>query len=135
MKIVSWNVAGFRACLKKGFDEFFNSVDADIFCIQESKVFEEQFDYAKTADLLLLDDIGAENITPWSRDEILFSILQYRMDEKLPTFFTSNLTLEELEIHLSIQNGKVDKLKSNRIIERIKYMCDEIKLISNNYRK
>lgn len=45
MKIVSWNVAGFRACLKKGFDVFFKDVDADVFCIQESKVTEEQFDY------------------------------------------------------------------------------------------
>lgn len=45
MKIISWNVAGFRACLKKGFDEFFKEIDADIFCIQESKVLPEQFDY------------------------------------------------------------------------------------------
>ena len=45
MKIISWNVAGFRACLKKGFDEFFKDIDADIFCIQESKVLPEQFDY------------------------------------------------------------------------------------------
>ena len=112
------------------YPEFLRSLKASF-----GKDFEEQFDYAKNADLLLLDDIGAENITPWSRDEILFSILQYRMDEKLPTFFTSNLTLDELEIHLSMQNGKVDKLKANRLIERIRYMCDEIKLISSNYRK
>lgn len=45
MKIISWNVAGFRACLKKGFDDFFNRVDADVFCIQESKVLPEQFSY------------------------------------------------------------------------------------------
>lgn len=45
MKIISWNVAGFRACLKKGFDEFFKEINADIFCIQESKVLPEQFDY------------------------------------------------------------------------------------------
>ena len=45
MKIISWNVAGFRACLKKGFDEFFKEIDADVFCIQESKVMEVQFDY------------------------------------------------------------------------------------------
>ena len=45
MKIISWNVAGFRACLKKGFDDFFKKIDADIFCIQESKVMEDQFDY------------------------------------------------------------------------------------------
>ncbi len=45
MKIISWNVAGFRACLKKGFDEFFKKIDADVFCIQESKVLEDQLDY------------------------------------------------------------------------------------------
>ncbi|MBQ9024352.1 MAG: primosomal protein DnaI [Bacilli bacterium] len=99
------------------------------------KDFNEQFEYAKNADLLLFDDIGTENVTPWSRDEILASILQYRMEEGLPTFFTSNLTIEELELHLSADNKKVDKLKAKRIIERISYMCDEIKLISKNNRR
>jgi len=42
MKIVSWNVAGLRACLNKGLDIFFREVDADIYCFQESKVLEEQ---------------------------------------------------------------------------------------------
>lgn len=46
MKLVSWNVAGFRACLKKGFDEFFKEIDADVFAIQESKVLKDQFDYS-----------------------------------------------------------------------------------------
>lgn len=45
MKIVSWNVAGFRACLKKGFQDFFNEVDADIFCLQEVKATKEQYDF------------------------------------------------------------------------------------------
>ena len=45
MKLISWNVAGFRACLKKGFDDFFKQIDADVFCIQESKVLPEQFSY------------------------------------------------------------------------------------------
>ncbi|TYQ15672.1 UNVERIFIED_CONTAM: exodeoxyribonuclease-3 [Acetivibrio alkalicellulosi] len=39
-KMVSWNVNGIRACLKKGFLDYFNEVDADIFCIQESKIQE-----------------------------------------------------------------------------------------------
>ena len=38
MKLVSWNVNGIRACVQKGFCDFFNEVDADIFCIQESKL-------------------------------------------------------------------------------------------------
>lgn len=38
MKLVSWNVNGIRACVQKGFLDFFNEIDADIFCIQESKM-------------------------------------------------------------------------------------------------
>ncbi len=38
MKFISWNVNGFRACLNKGFEEFFKSEDADFFCIQETKM-------------------------------------------------------------------------------------------------
>ena len=38
MKFISWNVTGFRACLDKGFEEFFLSQDADFFCIQETKM-------------------------------------------------------------------------------------------------
>ena len=46
MKLVSWNVAGFRACLKKGFVEFFNEVDADIFCLSEVKATKDQYDFS-----------------------------------------------------------------------------------------
>ena len=38
MKFISWNVNGFRACLTKGFEEFFKEIDADFFCIQETKM-------------------------------------------------------------------------------------------------
>jgi exodeoxyribonuclease-3 len=55
MKIVSWNVAGFRAVLKKGFDEFFDSIDADVYCLQESKVLEDQFDYKKDGYEMILN--------------------------------------------------------------------------------
>ena len=42
MKIISWNVAGLRACLNKGLDRFFEKEKADIYCFQETKVLEEQ---------------------------------------------------------------------------------------------
>ena len=45
MKLISWNVNGIRACLNKGFDEFFKSTDADIFCIQETKCRPEQVEW------------------------------------------------------------------------------------------
>lgn len=45
MKLVSWNVAGFRACLKKGFGDFFSEVDADVVCLQEVKATKDQYDF------------------------------------------------------------------------------------------
>lgn len=47
MKLISWNVNGLRACMNKGFMDFFKSVDADVFCIQESKMHKDQatFDF------------------------------------------------------------------------------------------
>lgn len=88
----------------------------------------------KKTNILFLDDIGAEAVTPWARDEILGTILQYRMDAGLPTFFTSNLTIDELETHLSNTKNGVDKVKSRRIIERIKNLTDDVELISINRR-
>ena len=45
MKLISWNVNGIRACVNKGFYDFFRNVDADIFCIQESKMQEGQLEF------------------------------------------------------------------------------------------
>ena len=45
MKFVSWNVNGFRAVLKKGFEDIFNNLDADFFCLQETKMQEGQADF------------------------------------------------------------------------------------------
>ena len=45
MKLISWNVNGLRACMKKGFEDFFKEVDADIFCVQETKLQEGQIDF------------------------------------------------------------------------------------------
>ena len=42
MKLISWNVNGLRACIAKGFEDFFKEVDADMFCIQETKMQEDQ---------------------------------------------------------------------------------------------
>ncbi len=46
MKLVSWNVNGFRACLNKGFADIFDEIDADIFCIQETKMQPDQADFS-----------------------------------------------------------------------------------------
>lgn len=97
--------------------------------------YEDILDEICMCDILLLDDIGAENNTSWSRDDILGTIVQYRMDNELTTFFTSNYSIDELENHL-IDAGKSgkDPIKARRIIERIKNLTVEEKLISKNKR-
>lgn len=95
--------------------------------------YDDIFNKIKKANLLLLDDIGAETTTNWNRDEVLGTILQYRMQENLPTFFTSNLSLKELEDHLR-SNDSEGKIKARRIIERIKYLTDNITMIAENRR-
>ena len=47
MKFISWNVNGFRACLEKGFEEFFDEVNADFFCIQETKMQQGQAEFER----------------------------------------------------------------------------------------
>lgn len=44
-KLISWNVNGLRACMEKGFKDFFNEINADIFCLQEIKLQEGQIDF------------------------------------------------------------------------------------------
>lgn len=46
MKMISWNVNGLRACMNKDFEKFFSEIDADIFCLQETKLQEGQIDFA-----------------------------------------------------------------------------------------
>lgn len=101
----------------------------------DNNEFRSNFEKVKEAPILLIDDIGAENMTAWARDEILCTILQYRMDEKLPTFFTSNLDMASLEKHLSITKDGVSDIKARRIIERIKQLTVSQEMISKNLRK
>ena len=80
----------------------------------------------KQAQVLVLDDIGAESNSEWVRDDVLGVILQYRMQEQLSTFFTSNFSMAELEEFLTTTREGVDVAKSARIMERIKYLSEEI---------
>ena len=95
----------------------------------------DRMDYLENVDLLLIDDIGAEKCTEWSRDEILGTILQKRMNNYKTTFFTSNLDLEALTQHLKLNNYSDDEMKARRIIERIKQLSEDMELIGENKRK
>lgn len=92
-------------------------------------------DEIKLAEVLILDDIGAEQSTPWVRDEILQVILQYRMQEDLPTFFTSNFNFQDLEKHFAKgKNGNDETWEAIRVMERIRYLAEETRLEGENRR-
>lgn len=117
-------------CVNINYPLLLNKLKASFSDYNYNDVMEE----IMTCDVLLIDDIGAENNSPWSRDEVLGTILQYRMDSDLTTFFTSNFTINELETELSETNKGTDLIKARRIIERIKYLTIEDKLISKDKR-
>ena len=92
-------------------------------------------DEIKLSEVLILDDIGAEQSTAWVRDEILQVILQYRMQENLPTFFTSNFNFEDLEQHFAKgKQGNDETWEARRVMERIRYLAEETRLEGVNRR-
>ena len=132
----------FNELAKKGersaiiyFPEFLRSLKASFKNSDpEEATFSDKYEYIKRIPFLLIDDIGAENVTAWGRDEILGTLLQYRANENLPTFFTSNLNIEELENNLAVTKDKNDKVKARRIIERVKLLTNDIEIIGKNRR-
>lgn len=95
----------------------------------------EKIDALKKEPILMLDDIGAEAMSSWTRDEVLGPILQFRMLESLPTFFTSNFDFQGLEHHLTYsQRGEEEKMKARRIMERIRSLSEPVMVGGSNRR-
>lgn len=101
----------------------------------QDQSLQEKVDFVKKAPVLMLDDLGAENLSPWTRDEIIGTILQYRMNEGLPIFITSNYNYDQLENHFATtQKGEVDVMKAARIMERIRALTTDFEMIGENRR-
>ena len=94
----------------------------------------EQIDAVKEAEVLVLDDIGAEQFSSWIRDDVLQVILQYRMIEELPTFFTSNYSFADLEAKLSNGRQGDETWQAKRVMERIRFLAKEVHLKGVNRR-
>lgn len=96
----------------------------------------QMIDSIKKAPILMLDDIGADQMSSWFRDDVLGVILQYRMQEELPTFFSSNLSLAQLESeYLTVNSrGESEPLKAKRIMERIRFLADDYHVVGRNRR-
>lgn len=93
-------------------------------------------DAIKKSPILMIDDIGADAMSSWIRDDILGVILEYRMQAELPTFFSSNFSMKKLEEeHLAVnQKGDIEQLKAKRIMERIRFLAKEVTLTGENRR-
>ncbi len=103
--------------------------------ISQKGAIESTLSKLKRADILVLDDIGVEGVSDWIRDDILLSVLDYRMHANKTCFYTSNLSLQELEVYYSVNNRReVNKLAAERLLERIKMTSREITIKGDNRR-
>lgn len=95
-----------------------------------------KLDVYKNSPILMLDDIGAEYATSWIRDDVLGVILQFRMQNELPTFFSSNFDMNRLEKeHFRYNQHNDDEfLKAKRILERIRFLSEEVEVSGKNRR-
>lgn len=86
--------------------------------------------------VLMIDDIGSEMQTSYSRDEILLPILNARMNDKKLTYFTSNLDTNSLLHHFSqTQYGENEPIKAKRVMERIESLSEPITIVGKNKRR
>lgn len=84
--------------------------------LQRAKRFErdsfQMIEKVKKAPRLVIDDLGQEAITSWSRDDILVPIITYRLEKGLTTYITSNYTISELEKNYTLKTSESKKVKS-----------------------
>ncbi|KRM91839.1 primosomal protein DnaI [Fructilactobacillus florum] len=97
----------------------------------------EKLNRVKQVPVLIIDDIGADAMSAWIRDEVLGVILEYRMQHELSTFFTSNFTIQQLgDEHLATTSrGDVEPLKAKRLLERIHFLARPIEIDGKNRRQ
>lgn len=93
--------------------------------MNSQKEFHKIIDILKRVKLLIIDDIGTENNSAFLRDDVLFPILDYRMNNNLLTCFSSNYTFEELDAHYEATNASTNEpVKAKKLIERIRVLSN-----------
>lgn len=92
----------------------------------------ESIELMKNLEYLVIDDIGGESVTTWSRDEVLSAVLAYRAQNGKATFFTSVYPLKDLKKYYVLKNG--DTLRVERLIDRMKAVSVEMELVGEDLR-
>lgn len=85
-------------------------------------------------NILMLDDIGVEEVILWVRDEVIGFLLYYRMVYEFFIFFSFNFNYSEFEYYFLIIRDGIEKIKVVWIIERIKILLIFYYLIGKNFR-
>lgn len=86
----------------------------------DSQKFDEYLNKLKDVDYLFLDDIGSESVSTFSRDDILFTLLDYRMENNKITIFTSNLSKQDIVKHYTYdKRDNSSLLRAKRLVERM----------------
>lgn len=94
---------------------------------QDPDAMEQRLSMMKQATVLVLDDIGGESITAWSRDDILLPILDARMEKQKLTVFTSNYNQAELTLKMALTSKhQQEPVAAQRLAERIKTLSQEV---------
>ncbi|MFP4177326.1 MAG: ATP-binding protein [Acholeplasmataceae bacterium] len=94
---------------------------------------EERVNQLKRADVLMLDDIGGENMSPWFRDEVLVPVMQYRLSASLPVFMTSNYDYIKLVDAMTAVNDEANRVKAARLVQRLRKLMVYVKLSAQEY--
>lgn len=101
-----------------------------------SELIDRNINLLQTADCLVLDDIGSEAVSEFVRDDILLTILDYRMEHKLLTIFTSNLNKNDLVKHYTYdRKDNSNAMKAKRLVERIDILSENFVLSGKDMRR
>ena len=120
-----------KECLCVYYPEFIGSIKTQI---AKGEAIDNLIEELKSAEVLLIDDIGREQNTIFNRDQILSLIINHRYQYKLKTFMTSNRSIDELDEHLAETTDRIDKVASGAITDRIRNMMEEVELSGKDYR-
>ncbi|MCW6663307.1 ATP-binding protein [Aerococcaceae bacterium NML190073] len=116
-----------------------NELYAELKRNSDSGNFQRRIKHLKFVDVLIIDEIGAENLTDWVMDSVLFEILETRNNQNKLTLFTSNLTKQDYYNRLLNANSRYGaearEARAKRIMTRIDALTKEVHLGGGNRRE
>ena len=100
--------------------------------LSDNNRYESLINMLKSIPVLMLDDFGSENMTPWVRDDVLGPVINYRVLENKPVFISTNLKPAEIKTHLAIDKSSEGALKADRILSRLNSLMSLVDMNDSN---